>query len=888
MRSRIRSLLLCCFLGTQITFSQTTTGNIEGWVFDEKGQPVIGANILITSPELQGNRGAATNEKGHFFNSSLPVGTYSVRVSHISYQKVIINDVHILLGQTAFLGEIHLSQNSLETEEVIISANKSAIDSRSTTIGKSLVSKQYTELPIERNYFNIAELLPNANHSYKGEGTNFAGGTGVENRYFVDGSEVSTPTNGFLLFELPYNFIRQVEVQTGGYQAEYPSSLGGIVNTVTYSGGNVISGTVFGFLTNNNFSGSPRLSSGQPPIGNYSDYDVGFGIGGPIVKDRLWFYTAYDPTSESEDVYIDGLGMQNAHKTTHKFAGKISLSPNQNNILILSINGNSYKSLNVSSDGNGLKVLNPEIVTYNQTSLYLNTSIKGMHNFSDKFMLESAISFYEMKSTLEPISPKGSELAYFDFVTGVESGGIGFNYLRPYVDNLSFSLRGTLTTRSHIMKAGIEYTKSSTTRDLWGESLARFPWGYDYSYNYINGTVKQRTFSTFFQDSWQLSQRLCLNAGIRWDPQWLIASDGTVAQKITDQWQPRIGIIYQPGEIGSQKITASFGRFFEPLQLSLSIHYHIKGSLSKEVIYPNDPRADTSGGQTFIANLNPFVKNVPDVGGQYYDEFSLGYERMLSGKIKIGIRGIYRYLGQGIEDAVASEADQKKYNSLQVYGNPGSGVLSMLPKIERKYLALELSLDRFAPTGFNYMISYVLSRNWGNYDGLAATYDSYGGADVWGNATNQFGYIGRMTNADGLLPNDRPHVFKFFGSYTFDIGLTMGIFFQWMSGTPLNDFGIDPIFGVATFLQPRGSVGRTPTIQDLNFRFAYDFSNIIQIGSSSKLILDVLHVNSQGTPLDYDQNHYFDYAQNYVNPHYMVPILFQPPMSFRMGMEMNF
>ena len=510
-----------------------------------------------------------------------------------------------------------------------------------------------------------------------------------------------------------------------------------------------------------------------------------------------------------------------------------------------------------------------------------------MHSFSEKFMLESAISIYEMNSTREPISAKGSEPFYVDQVAGLESGGLGFSYRKPSVNNLSFSLKGTLKFRSHIMKAGIEYAKSSTTRDQEVRGLWRYPLGYLSYYEFCKGTVKQRTFSTFFQDSWQLSQRLCLNAGIRWDPQWLIASDGTVAQKITDQWQPRIGIIYQPGEIGIQKITASFGRYYEPLQLMLSVTYHIKDSYNLQSFYPNDPRVDTSGAEPF-ANLSPFVKNVPDVGGQYYDEFSLGYERMLSSKIKIGIRSIYRYLGQGIEDAVASEADQKKYNSLQVYGNPGSGILSMLPKMERKYLALELSLERFAPTGFNYMISYVLSRNWGNYDGLAETYDFNGGAYVWGNVGNQFGYPDRMINADGLLPNDRPHVFKFFGSYSFDIGLTIGTFFQWMSGTPLNELGADPIYEASTFLIPRGTAGRTPSIWDLNFRFAYDFSNLIQIGSSSKLILDVLHVASQKSALDYYQYHYYDYEQNYVDPQYMKPVQFQPPMSFRMGMEMNF
>ncbi|MGB8316942.1 MAG: hypothetical protein WCE54_02375, partial [Ignavibacteriaceae bacterium] len=100
--------------------------------------------------------------------------------------------------------------------------------------------------------------------------------------------------------------------------------------------------------------------------------------------------------------------------------------------------------------------------------------------------------------------------------------------------------------------------------------------------------------------------------------------------------------------------------------------------------------------------------------------------------------------------------------------------------------------------------------------------------------------------------------------------------------------GVDPTYGASTFLQTRGTVGRTPSIWDLNFRFMYDFSKLVQVGSSARLILDVLHFASQRKALDYDQYHYYDYEQNYANPNYMVPVQFQPPMSVRLGMEVDF
>ncbi len=879
------------FLLTYLVFitsslcGQSTTGNLEGWIFDENSHPVISANVLVSSREMQGTRGTATDEQGYFRLQALPVGSYTIRLSHITYRTVTQNFVKVYLGQTTSLGEIYLEKRTIETDEILVTGSRPLINTRSAANDRTLTSNEFAQLPIERNYFHVAELLPNANQSFRGEGTNFAGSTGLENRYFVDGSEVTTPETGLLRFELPYNFVRQVGIQTGSYQAEYQSALGGIINTVTYSGGNEFHGTIFSFFTNNDFSGSPRISSGQPPQGNFSSYDVGFGFGGPILNESLWYYLAYDPDLTSEDVYVNGLGMQHSNTTRHKYAGKLTWNVNDKNLLTLSVSGNPYTGRQVFNSPD-LIVLNPEYSTRDVTNFVSNFSISGIHALSDNFMLESSVSTLIMKGRLKSVSPGGSEPSFRDYLNGTASGGQGFSVMNPAQRRLSASVKGTLALNSHIVKAGIDFSRNSTTNDIIWKFIARFPDYYQQVDEVIIGTVKQSNLSTFLQDSWQISQRLCLNAGIRWDPQWLITSDGTVAQKILDQVQPRFGIIYQPAESGTQKISASFGRFYEPLLLSLSTLYHIKGALWSGTIYPNDPRVDTTGAM-YLGNFAGYVVNVPDVKGQYFDEYTLGYERLLSKEIKVGIRGIYRRLGQGIEDGVLSEADQLKYNSTQLYGNPGSGALSRLPKMKREYKAVELTLEHLSPSGIDFFISYVLSRNKGNYDGFADTYDAAGGADIFPNNTNQFGIPERMINSEGLLPNDRTHVFKFFGSYVFDFGLTAGMVLQWMSGTPLNELGVDAVYGASTFLRPRGTAGRTPSIWDLSIRFQYDFSSLIRIGNSLNIIADLLHIASQRKEIDYDQFRYYDYEQQYENPHYMVPVQFQPPMSVRLGLEVN-
>jgi hypothetical protein len=186
---------------------------------------------------------------------------------------------------------------------------------------------------------------------------------------------------------------------------------------------------------------------------------------------------------------------------------------------------------------------------------------------------------------------------------------------------------------------------------------------------------------------------------------------------------------------------------------------------------------------------------------------------------------------------------------------------------------------------FNFLASYVLSRDYGNYEGL---FDAFNHSIV-PNVNASFDDLNSAReNATGLVPNDRTHVFKFSGSYRFSFGTTVGVFFTVQSGTPLSDYAI-PDRGIR-FLTPRGSAGRTPAIWDLNIRVTHELS--VAGFPNSKLILDVSHIASQRSAVDFDQEHYASVDANGVpsnpNPTYGQAYRYQPPMSVRLGMEVSF
>ena len=889
MACRATALLLLVF--PLDTFAQSTIGSLEGWIVDTTGAAIVAASVTVVSDVLQGTRGSSTDEAGYFILHALPPGTYSVRIAHITSQPVTVDNVRIFLGRSASVGQIVMHERRIDLQEIVITETRPLIDPRSTVTGVNLTDVKFNVLPIDRSYMSMIQLAPQSSASYYDDGTNIAGATGIENRYFIDGADATDVYRGISGTQLPYNFVREVEVRSGAYEAEFPSALGGIVNAITYSGGNEMHGQVFGFVTDNRFSGSPRNSVAKPPIGSYSEYDVGVSLGGPIVRDRLWYYLAYNPKFQSEDVAVPGQPNQNDYSTTHMFASKLSWTANESNLFTLSFAGDPKVRRGVGVDFRWGGQM--ELDTVRDLNCYLsniktgsiNFALTGTHTLGPNTLLESSFSYIMRNSGYDPV---GHSEPYFfwDMLAHAQSG----TYQRSFDQTAAIhaGLHATLTQGAHTVKTGIEYSgQSHHSEDSWTYLIKWAPDFYQYQFIDWSGETSSRNPSFFVQDSWRMSEQLTVNAGIRWEPQWLIASDGSVGQEILSNVAPRLGIIYQPGGSGSDRLVASAGRFFQPLSLYLSTQMHLKSGFMGGVNYDHDPRIDPAGGSAPF-NIQGHMTNVNNLKGQYFDEVTLGYERELVSDMKAGARLVYRNLGQAVNVGIDA-------TGVFVYGNPGSGPMQMYPNATRTYKALELTLERNGPTGLSFQASFILSRNYGDYEGLFdATYSIlHGTQELMPNACGYYYGSVMSANSIGLLPDDRTHQFKFYCSYPISTDFTIGLFGYWTSGTPLSVLGSsDPSTGwLPIFLSPRGSAGRSPSIWDANLRLVYDLGGMLASAYRPRLIFDILHMFSQKKPVAYDMMQYLFADENGnqtdPNPRYG-PIGFQPPMSVRLGMEVNF
>ena len=321
--------------------------------------------------------------------------------------------------------------------------------------------------------------------------------------------------------DLPYNFIKEIQVQTGGYEAEFKSSLGGLVNVITNSGTNELHGTAFGFYTSNKFVSKNKQGSLDPSLGVFSQYDIGVGLGGAIIKDALWYYLSYNPNFNTHDVEVPGFGIYIDRQTKHLFAGKLSWRATENLQLNFSTNGDP--GFRKAVYGGALALKNPDSYFTDIKSGGMNYSLNGTYS-SKKILIESAIAAVTSFDKEEPSTDYGKKNILFDSL-GTVSGGLANVYTETFTLQELFRVHLTYFTGQHKIKSGAEY-KDNKFEDVSVDN--NYIWWYGSYYHewlfHNNGTTHVRTPSFFIQDSWQLKDWLNINYGIRWDGQYIIGS----------------------------------------------------------------------------------------------------------------------------------------------------------------------------------------------------------------------------------------------------------------------------------------------------------------------------------------------------------------------------
>lgn len=869
--------------------AQDVTGALQGLVADGAGAP-LGDVVVTALRRAGGELGTTTSDAGgHFRLAGLAVDTLTLTLRRVGFQPLRIERVVVRLGTTTALGVVRLDRGAVELPPVVVEAPPPLIDPTTTASGGHLSSEVFAGLPIERNLHALPALLPEASASYFGDEVNIAGGSGPENVYYLDGVNVTDPYRASTSGDLPYNFIKEVVVKTGGYEAEYGRALGGIVNVVTWSGGDEFRGEAFGFYTGTGLSGEWRRGLADANIDGRDDGDAGLSLGGPIVRRRLWFFGAYSRSVTTQDITVPGFPVQRDSRRSHLFAAKVDWQPAEHTTLTVTVHGDPATRMLVApaftvyGSPTGLQNIDPFLGELRQGGVAV--SLRGSHRVARRLLLEALASRFDRDEVRHGATARArQEPMVLDLQTGLLSGGYGDDQDHHSVRSAA-QAAAILALGPHAVKAGVAYEDNRLDAGIHfsdpGIVTRLDDSTFQAVYLITSGTVHNRVVSSFLQDSWAASPWLQVNAGLRWDGQYLIGADGKVAQPITDGLQPRVGVVLLPGGTAS-KLYASYGRFYEQLPTFGSgtwWHVPVRNGV---YLFNRDPRTGAVPVDSLDIGSHGILPEVPGLRGQYFDEFAAGYDRVLWSRLKLGVRGSRRVLREVIEDGLAPGTGER------ILGNPGRGRLSFLPRLQRTHLALTFTADWRSGPRLNLSTSYVLSSNRGNYSGLydhEANYETPNGKTAPDLAE-------QVPNSDGLLPNDRTHVFKLYGSYRFDFGVGIGTFFVWESGTPLSELGATFLPAHFVYLRPRGTVGRTPALRDLSLRITYEPPALARSDASVRIVADLLHVASGRRAVTADQLHFAALdaqgRQTAPNPNYLQPSRYQPPMGVRLGAEVLF
>ncbi len=468
-------MILCIALAGTAVFAQDiqTKGTIGGIVTDSNGG--ILPNAKVTVEGQQANATTQTNDQGVYRVDNLLPGTYTVTVEQAGFKKSVSKGVIVYVGREA---TINPKLEAGNISEVVTITDTGGIDQQSSAVNQNLNDQLYQNIPVARSVTSLFYIAPGTTDSLGGGRSNpsIAGGSALDNLYIADGVNITDSAFGGLgTFSRSYgslgtgintSFIKEVQVKTGGFEPQYGQSTGGIVNIITKSGTNDFHGAFYGYARPKAFEATRkqpddfRIGQGGKLL-HVENYDVGVDAGGPLVKDKLFFFGSFNPTI-NRDIVLGAknsglftlLGEHARRTRTYNYAAKVDWNLNQNHSVNFSLFGDPSKTNKSSFATTNIDNTTAQSVLDYGTR---NLSVRYNGNFGGGASPYSLIgSFSQGKN-------------HFD-----ETGFDNFNQI---VDRTQTTLPTQRQNFTAIGRGFFEPTKGTTYRTTWDLSKGVSLWG---------------------------------------------------------------------------------------------------------------------------------------------------------------------------------------------------------------------------------------------------------------------------------------------------------------------------------------------------------------------------------------------------------------------------
>ncbi len=596
--------------------AQGVSAQLSGTVKAASGSPVAGATVVIRNSETGFMRTVQTDANGRYLAPSLPVGPYAVSISKAGFHTASNINVTLNLGDAAPLN-IKLAPESAATVEVVAIASE--VDSERSTVAATVSPSELTNLPIKgRSLLDYSSLAPQVNVTGRGQ-IAIAGSRGVNTSINIDGSDYNssffagatgTSTVAGSPFSISMEAVREFQVVTDGASAEFGRMGGGYLNAITKSGSNDLSGGIFYYYRPSSWVAKEVNVSGKPGANDILDFKTlqyGGSLGGPIVKDKLFYFVAFDfqresrpqnfvwggsnpvtldPAKPADAVLLSKVGNYSKPNDGDNFFARFDWNVSTDHTLQLHITKSSVKSIYYAGQTNAKEATARD--EYNTTALGLQWNWVLGANWLNEFKLNwnkdeqprvpesygpqvfiSSVGTYGKVPFTRAFELKKTQIteaiSYFTPTLQVK-GGLDlifhnvFEVFAPFVEG-AYSFNSPGLTNFEQGKWAT-YSQNFGLNGLGGYEAGKFD-------------QKEQDLALFIQSDWRASNSLKLGFGLRYDKQTHpdfpildvsnpMASTLPLTAKIPafDAISPRLSLTWTPeADKGNTVVRASAGRF---------------------------------------------------------------------------------------------------------------------------------------------------------------------------------------------------------------------------------------------------------------------------------------------------------------------------------------
>jgi hypothetical protein len=719
------SFVFLLLLAAHSVLAQEQTASIQGTATDASGAAMPGVTVTAVSSRGQ-HYDTVTDSSGHFRFPSVPPGVYTVTGSLSGLQDAVSKNITVNAGGSP---RIDLTMRVPQvTETLTVTAQAPIVDVTSSATTASIRSETFERLPKGRDFTSLVTQAAAANNDPKAGGITIDGASGSENTYIVDGVDTTNPQTGLPGKVVITDFVDEVQVKSAGYEAQYGGALGGVINVITRTGTNDLRGSVVGYYTPFSLRGNPRqtlevnaTSSGDVtsyvayPKDRGRDFEPGVTLGGPILRDRLWFFAAYEPIMETinRTPYNQSTTYSQDFRRDNGVANISGVAGSSFNYK-LAYNQSGYETTNLLPGSNGRSATDPSLYV-GKNDKFTNWTTSGYADLAATpqwlFSAQGGRFYRNYQqlgiSTAPRILYSGGSPSVFPDAPASIIHSAGFSniptnsattfdkYTRDNA-NLSVSWFPQLAG-SHQFKAGVDLTNLSN-QVLSGEQnlLYRFYWnraepnsGARGKYGALRlrqfqttGDVQSKNTGLYVQDRWTtFNNRLTLNLGLRAEDEKVpsysnegVSGPYAVHFSYKDKLAPRLGFSYDLFANGRSKVYGSYGKFFDIMKMELP-----RGSFGGDkwvdadfalntldianlncTGYTNSvTQHPTCNGATWVTNIDfrhpsnaaDFNLIDPNLKPMQSEEYTLGFEQSVTPTLAFGTRLVRKHLVRTIEDS---------------------------------------------------------------------------------------------------------------------------------------------------------------------------------------------------------------------------------------------